>query len=147
VLLGPAPGGGGPRVYVLEAAPPPPDHPEAWQLVALEATTLTPERSYRVAEQLLWPALAPDGEHLYALGARAGGVGRGVVALDLTTGVASWLALLPGDGLGLAATAAALYVLDPAGGGLWVVDRRSGRLRGAVAVGRRPVALVLRPAG
>ena len=66
--------------------------------------------------------------------------------VDLATGAMSRLLTLPGEGLGLAATAEALYVLDPAGGGLWVVDRHSGRLRGATAVGRTPIALTLRPA-
>jgi hypothetical protein len=146
VLLGPGPDGAGRRVYCLESTPPPPAHPESWGLVTLDAATLAFERAYALPVPPLWPALAPDGGHLYALTDRGGGAGRGVVDLDLTTGVVSRLLTLPGDGLGLAATAERLYVLDPDRGGLWAVDRRRGRLLGATAVGRPPVALTLRPA-
>jgi DNA-binding beta-propeller fold protein YncE len=147
LLLGPAPGGAGRRVYFLEATPPPPDDPQAWRLVALDAATLVPERAYPFPAQPLWPALAPDGGHAYALTDQGGGSGRRVVALDLTTGAVSRLLTLPGAGLGLVADADALYVLDPDGGGLWVIDRRRGRLRRTTAVGRLPVALALGPTG
>ena len=145
LLLGPAPGGVARRVYCREAAPP--DGAERWRLVALDAATLVPEREYLFPAAPQWPALAPDGEHLYALTDDGGGSGRGVVALDLTTGAVSLLLTLPGEGLGLVATAETLYVLDPGRGRLLAVDRRRGRLLGATAVGRAPIALTLRPAG
>jgi hypothetical protein len=69
------------------------------------------------------------------------------VDVDLTTGAVSRLLTLPAGSLGLAAEAAALYVLDPDGGRVLVVDRRRGRLRRATAAGRTPVALALGPAG
>jgi DNA-binding beta-propeller fold protein YncE len=147
LLLGPAPGGGGRRLYFLETAPPPPEHPESWRLVALDAATLAPEGAYPFPSEPQWPALAPDGEHLYALSGQGGSFSRTVVDVDLTTGAVSRLLTLPGEGLGLAADAEALYVLDPDGGGLWVVDRRGGRLRRTAAAGRTPVALALGPAG
>jgi DNA-binding beta-propeller fold protein YncE len=147
LLLGPEPGGGGRRAYFLETTPLPPDDPQAWRLVALGAATLAPEGAYPFPAQPLWPALAPDGGHAYALTDHGGGSGRLVVVLDLTTGAVSRMLTLPGGSLGLVADAEALYVLDPAGGGLRVVDRRSGRLRGTTAAGRTPVALALGPAG
>ena len=76
LLLGPAPGGGGRRVYYLETALPPPDGLEAWRLVGLDAATLTRERNFALPDPPHSPVLAPDGARLYALAADAGG-GRG----------------------------------------------------------------------
>ena len=146
LLLGPASGGGGRRAYCLEVAPPPPDDPASWRLIAPDAATLTRERTYPLHGPLLWPALALDGEHLYALGGAGGSAGRSVLALDLAVGTVARLLTLPGEGMGLAATAETLFVLDPDRGRLWAVDRRRGRLLGATAVGRTPIALTLRPA-
>ena len=122
-------------------------HAESWRLVALDGETLVPERAYPFPAAPLWPALAPDGEHLYAFTGDGGGFASDVVVLDLTTGAVSPLLTLPGEGMGLAATAETLYAVDPDRGRLWSIDRRSGRLRGATAVGRTPIALTLRPAG
>jgi hypothetical protein len=146
LLLGPAPGGGGRRVYYLETALPPPDGLESWRLVGLDAATLITERTFALPDPPHGPALAPDGARLYALTADAGGGGgRGVLTLDLATGAVARLPTLPGAGVGLVATARALYVLDPDRGRLLILDRRRGRLLSEAAVGRTAVALTLRP--
>jgi hypothetical protein len=143
LLLGPAPDGVGRRVYCLEIAAR--VDLEAARLVALDATTLDPERDYPLPTVPLGPALAPDGRHLYALAGPRGTGARSVVALDLTSGAVSPLLNLPGDGLGLAVSAGALHVLDPDHGRLWTIDRHRGRLLSAATVGHKPIALTLRP--
>jgi len=54
---------------------------------------------------------------------------------------------LPAPGRGLAVVGTTLYVADPAGDRLWAVDRRRGRVTGAVPVGRRPVEVTPGEAG
>jgi hypothetical protein len=147
LLLGPERGSGGRRLYFVETSPPPPGHPESWRLVALDAATLAPEGVHPLPADPLWPAVAPDGEHLYALTGQGGSFSHSVVDVNLTTGAVSRLLALPGEGLGLVAGLEALYVLDPDGGALWVIDRRRGRLRRTTAHGRTPVTLALGPAG
>jgi hypothetical protein len=142
LLPGPAPGGVGRRVYSLEVMER--VDLDAARLVALDAATLYPERDYPLPTVPLWPALAPDGEHLYALAGLGGAGARRIMALDLTTGAVSPLLNLPGDGLGLAATAGALYVLDSEHGRLWTFDRHRGRLLNTTPIGRRPIAMTLR---
>ena len=144
LLLGPAPGGGARRVYRLEIVPPRP--PSSGRLVALDAETLSPSAPTLPLGPLMAGA-GPGRRAPLRVHRRWGRLRQHVLAFDLTTGAVAPLLTLPGEGMGLAATAETLYAVDPDRGRLWSIDRRSGRLRGATAVGRTPIALTLRPAG
>src|SRR5262249_55855538 len=88
-------------------------------------------------------AAAPDGTAAYAL---AGGLAVGghptLLKLQPDGGVRR-LADLPGRALDLAVGAEALYVPHLDGSGVWVIDRRTGAIVGAIPVGHRPVAVAI----
>ena len=146
LVVAPAPGGGGRRLYAVEGWPGPEarsPEDERWRLLGLDPTTLATEAVHPVRGDLPGFVVAPDGEEAYALeGARR------LLRLDLHTGAVTVLATLPGQGVAsLAATERWVYAPHSFGGGsaVWAIDRRSGRLDRTVAVGRSPVALTLSP--
>jgi len=146
LVVAPAPGGGGRRLYAVEGWPgPEARYPidERWRLLALDATTLATEAVHPLRGDLPGLVVAPDGEEAYALEGP-----RWLLRLDLHTGAATDLATLPGQGVAsLAATERWVYAPHSFGGGsaVWAIDRRSGRLDRTIAVGRSPVALTLSP--
>ncbi len=64
--------------------------------------------------------------------------------VELSSGARRRLSLLPGAGLGLAVTEDKLFIPNPEGHELWVVDRRAGQFRRPIDVGRHPIGLALR---
>ena len=99
--------------------------------------TLAVEREWPLFPLPAALAVAPDGEHAYALTAHL------LTHLDLGTGARRLLASLPRDGAGLAVTETRVYAAGPAGRDVWAIERRSGRLVQTVPVGRNPVHLAL----
>jgi hypothetical protein len=146
LVVAPAPGGDGRRLYAVEGWPGPEARsPEdaRWRLLGLDPATLATEAAHPVSDHLPGLVVAPDGEEAYALEGS-----RRLRRLDLRTGAAAVLTTLPGQGVdSLAATERWVYAPHSFGGGgaVWAVDRRSGRLAHTVAVGRSPVALALSP--
>jgi hypothetical protein len=107
------------------------------RLLGLDPTTLAVE-SEHVLES--WPrrlVVAPAGGHAYALDPE----GTRVRHLDLATGVERPLATLPGEAFDLAVAGDRLYVPDPFGDHVWVLDRHGGRLLTRVPVGRHPMTI------
>ena len=88
--------------------------------------------------------MAPDGARAYALAP----AGHRLLELDLLGGAQRRLAVVPGAASGVAVAGPHLYVPDPAGGAVLVLDRRSGDLVARARVGRRPASvLAVGPAG
>ena len=116
-----------------------------WQVVGLHSATLDPESRQTVAPPATaprWLAVAPNGERAFAL-APTGGVlsASALIEIDLPTGSARPLAVLPAEGLGLSVSDEAVYVPHPEGNAIWLVDRcRGGRVT-TIPVGRRPVGI------
>jgi hypothetical protein len=142
VLLAPAPGRAGRRLYLVETgAGPDPDSPppDRARLLGLDPTTLGVECEYRLDFRPLELAIGPEGDHGYALA----GDGHRLLHLDLRTGAEAPLADLPLGATGIAVTATAVYVAQPAGDSVGVVPR--GRAAGArattIPVGRHPTGL------
>jgi DNA-binding beta-propeller fold protein YncE len=140
LVLAPATGRHDRRLYAVEASA------EAWaeyreassgRLLALDPVTLAIEGAWPLSPLPGALAVAPDGEHAYALTAHL------LTHLDLSTGAQRLLAELPRDGAGLAVTEARVYAADPAGRDVWALERRAGRLVQTVPVGRHPVHLAL----
>jgi hypothetical protein len=127
-------------LYAVEALSGPEDEPPSayrGRLLGLDPTTLEVQSEWPLTFAPDRFAVAPDGDHAYALHDGA------VVHLDLATGVQARLALLPERGLGLAVTAERVYVSNPYGSEVWAVDRRGGRRVKTIPVGRHPTELVL----
>ena len=144
LLLAAAPGRAGRRLYAVEAPPRwwEEDLPTATvRLLALDPVTLAVEREWPLSPLPAALAVAPDGDHAYALTAHL------LMHLDLGTGTLRLLAHLPRDGAGLAVTEARVYAADPAGREVWALDRHSGRLVQTVPAGLHPVHLALGSAG
>ncbi|MGH2354807.1 MAG: YncE family protein [Chloroflexota bacterium] len=154
LALAPAPGTLGRRLYTAEAqveagqALPDEcrymshdDHDAAaarWSVLGLNPTTLETESRWPVSQPWRSFAIAPDGDHAYAL------AGQGTVThLDLLSGAASQLIKLPKIAISIAVTADRVYVPDAFGDGVWVVHRRNGRLRQTISTGHHPVAVTL----
>jgi DNA-binding beta-propeller fold protein YncE len=142
LVVAPAPGGEGQRLYSVEGWPGPearyPDD-ERWRLLGLDPTTLVTETVQPLPGDVPGLVVAPDGEEAYALEGS-----RRLLRLDLRTGAVSDLTTLPEQSLGsLAATDRWVYAPHTWGSAVWAIDRRSGRLDQTVAVGRSPVALSL----
>jgi hypothetical protein len=144
LVLAAAPGRGGRRVYAVEA------QPRAWEaglgavtgrLLALDPATLAVEREWPLFPVPAALAVAPDGEHAYALTESL------LTHLDLGTGTQRRLALLPRGAGGLAVTDARVYATDLAGREVWAVDRHGGHLVQSIPVGRHPAHLALGSAG
>ena len=144
LILAPAPGRAGTRLYALEAAAPPDtDVPTLFRgrLLGLNPDTLEieSERALGFAPDRL--AVAPEGDHAYALHDRT------VLRLGLAGGDEVPLAILPGRGLELAVTHARIFVSNPSGSAVWALDRRRARPLQILPVGRRPTGLFVSPAG
>jgi hypothetical protein len=135
----------GSRLYVVEAAPGAEDEYSVtghWRLLGLDALTFAVEREIAVHTQLRALAIAPDGDHAYAL--RAGG--KSLLHLDLRTGDHQPIASLSYASVGLATTTSHVYVPDPEGNAVWRVDRhRPDRMR-RITVNHHPIAIVVRHA-
>jgi len=157
VVLAPRPDGPGRRLVLVEArgrAEPadtderqPPDVPSLgrWHLVTLDPETLAPEAEFAVPHYPQGVAVAPDGRHAYWLaGPWTLGVPTPLLRTDLATGATRLEAHVPGPGFGgLAVTAERVYVPNPEGSEVSVLERRTGSLTGRIAVGRRPVGIAL----
>jgi hypothetical protein len=137
LVLAPA-GDAGRRLYAVEAAPLPstglPDacpsmthgkyvvNAGGWALLGLAPDTLAVERRLPLP---LWPyalAVAPDGDHAYALAPMTA-----VFHLDLAGGAVRPFAALADAPLGIAVTADRVYVADPRADAVRALDRRTGR--------------------
>ena len=116
---------------------------DRWRLLALHPVTLAPEGEYPLGEAPRSLAVAPDGDHAYAL---AGPVHLGlpstVLHLDLRTGAVRRLLAVPGSGVGgLALAGGYLFVPDPEGGAVSVVDPRSATVVRTTRVGGALLAI------
>jgi hypothetical protein len=153
LVIAPALGGVGRRLYVVEGTggaerldpANAPDYllAERWRLVALHPATLAPEGEYPLGEAPRALAVTPDGDQAYAL---AGPVRLGhpstVLHLDLRTGSVRRLLTVPGSGVGgLALAGGSLFVPDPEGGAVSVVDPRRATVVRTTRVGGAPLAI------
>jgi hypothetical protein len=158
LLVAPAAGEAGRRLYAVEAVPDmsqadsrlgSPDQELAaadrWHLWRLHPATLDVETGVLLQHAPRWLAIAPDGAHAYALaGPGSFSTPSPVLHIDLTRGAWRLWARVPGSGLGgLAVTADRVYVPDTEGGALAVVDRRSGLVVRRLPAGRHPLAITL----
>jgi hypothetical protein len=143
LVLAAGPGRDGRRLYAVEA-PPRWDEgpgPAPGRLLGLDPGTLAVEREWPLLQVPAALAVAPDGDHAYALTAHL------LTHLDLGSGARRDLAPLPRASAGLAVTETRVYAADLGGREVWAVDRRGGHLVQTVPVGRRPVHLALGSAG
>jgi hypothetical protein len=153
LALAPA-GPTGRRLYAVEAAPIPstglPDecpymthgkyvaNAGQWTVVGLDLDTLAVERRHPLRQQPYALAVAPDGDHAYALAPMTV-----VIQLDLVSGTARPFATLADAPLGIAVAADRVYVSDPRANAVRALDRRSGREVRVIPTGRGPIALTL----
>lgn len=155
-----ATGDAGQRLYIVEGSPGPDkrnpgivgDPPTHWRLLTLDPVSLTVTAAVPLpadaddAPPMI--AVTPSGARLFVL-VRAAGRRSALRTLDLTTGAAEPVILLPGEALGgLLATHERVYVPDSLGRGIWVVNHRQGHLLNAVDAvdaGRGAVAIALSP--
>jgi DNA-binding beta-propeller fold protein YncE len=141
VVLAQAPDGAGPRLYGVELAPgADPDEPpgDRARLLGLDPATLGVEHAYPLGFRPHGLAVAPDGARAYALAAE----GHRLMELDLRSGAQRRLAIVPGAASGVALAGPHLYVPDPYGGTVLVLDRRTGDLVARARVGRRPASVL-----
>jgi DNA-binding beta-propeller fold protein YncE len=140
--LGPDTGSPEGRLYVLEGAPgAESDYSPLgrWRLLGLHPATLETEQEAVLGVRVGALAVAPDGAHAYAVTAG----GKDVLQVNLATGVSRRLGALPGYNAGaMTVTAHHVFVPNPLGSEVWVLDRRDGRPAATILVGRRPVAVV-----
>jgi len=144
LVLASGPGRDGRRLYAVEA--PSWEWDEApttatGRLLGLDPVTLAIESEQRLSPLPAHLAVAPDGEHAYAL------TGPWLTHVALGTGAQRLLASLPRAATSLAVTDARVYVADVSGDEVWAVDRRGGRLVQTILVGRHPVHLAVASAG
>jgi YVTN family beta-propeller protein len=109
-----------------------------WDVLGLDTTTLEVASSTTISLPPSAIAVTQDGGHLYMLGGM-----RQLASIDLDSGVAELLAPLPDTGAGLAVAGDQIYVSEPFGSGVWVLDRRSGRVLRTITTGRHPGGLAL----
>jgi len=153
LVLAPA-GRTGRRLYAVEAAPlPSTGLPDAcpymthskyvvnagqWALVRLAPDTLAVERRYPLPQPPYALAVAPGGDHAYALTPVSV-----VLHVDLVRGTDRPLATLADVPLGIAVAADRVYVSDPRADAVRVLDRESGRVVRVLPTGRGPIAVTL----
>jgi DNA-binding beta-propeller fold protein YncE len=153
LALGPG-GPDGRRLYAVEAAPIPstglPDecpymthgkyvaNAGQWTVVGLTPDTLAVERRHPLRQQPYALAVAPDGDHAYALAPMTV-----VIQLDLVSRTARPFATLADVPLGIAVAADRVYVSDPRANAVRALDRQSGREVRVIPTGRGPIALTL----
>jgi hypothetical protein len=145
LVLAPAPGRSGQRLYAVEGRPAV-DGGSAgathaaggeFALVGLDPATLAAEYFLVLGFPPDRLAVAPDGEHAYAV------YGTDLVHLDLVAQRVERLRTLTTTTLGLAVTETGLFLALPYADAVWQLDRRDGRLLHAIRVGRAPVGLTL----
>jgi hypothetical protein len=151
LALAAGPGRWGNLLYCVEGSPGPelrdlpgsgPGAP-SWRLLALDPSTLQVERAYELAHEPCSFAVAPDGEHAYALTLYSV-LHTELVAIDLRNGTARPLARLPAESVGnLMVTEQHVYVPHTFGSSVWALHRRTGRLAQTIRVGRHPTAIAL----
>jgi hypothetical protein len=116
---------------------------DQWLVRGLDPLTLAPQSAVALPARPRALAVAPDGDHAYAL-AGPSGLARTspLVHLDLRLGAVRPLGSVPGSGAGgLAVSGGRLYVPDPEGDAVTVVDRYSGAHLPSVKTGRGPVSI------
>ena len=115
----------------------------AWRLTGFDPDTLRVETEQRLPYRPLWLGVAPDGRRAFAVAGLTSPLTPSVVLrLDLLGGGAALLRGAPGRVMGLAVTGDRLFLANPDGDELWVMDH-GGRLGRASRVGRHPIALAL----
>ncbi|MDQ3702586.1 MAG: hypothetical protein M3442_16930, partial [Chloroflexota bacterium] len=116
-----------------------------WRLLRLDPATLTPEAVYPLPhppQPQARFAVAPEGGQAYVLtGHDAGSGGAALLDVDLLSGATSRFVVLPGAGVELAVAARYIFVTNPSGGEVWVIDRRQRRIVRTVPLGQRPLAV------
>lgn len=116
-----------------------------WQLLRLDPATLTLEAAYPLPhppQPQARFAVAPESEHAYVLaGHDAGSGGAALLQVDLVSGSTSRFVVLPGAGVELAVAERYIFVTNPGGGEVWVIDRRERRIVRTVPLGQRPLAV------
>ncbi len=156
LLLAPAPEGTPRRLYAVAAVPSAGASQDGavgagalaaeaaeWRLTGLDPDTLHVESEQRLPHRPLWLGVTPDGRRAYAVAGPTSLLTPSVLLrIDLHTGSAALLRDAPGRVMGLAVTGDRLFLADPDGDGLWVMDH-GGRLGRPVRVGRHPVAMAL----
>jgi len=115
-----------------------------WRLWALDPTALVLLDELPLPAPLLGLAVAPDGDHAYAL---VGPVDwlqdRALLCLDLESGASAMLGRVPGTyGDSLVVSHDRIYVPNPETHDVWVGDRQ-GRPLITFAVGEHPLDVVL----
>lgn len=118
-----APGRAGRRLYCVESLPGPQadsSAAESWRLLALTPLTLQVEEHYPLLDSPRALAFAPDGNGVYLLNTD----GTAVRFIDLRTGTTSRLTRLPGAGVALAVNDERVFIPNPEGEEVWVLDRR-----------------------
>ena len=162
LLLAAGPGAAGQRLYGVEGfhsagepggdAYAEADLADRWLVRGRNPLTLSPETAVALPARPKALAIAPDGDHGFALAGSAGRAGPGdparvstaLVHLDLRRGSAQPLGRVPGSGYGgLAVAGDRLYVPNPEGDAVAVVDRRSGAPLPPVKTGRGPAGVLL----
>jgi hypothetical protein len=144
LVLAAAPGRDGRRLYATEAP--------SWRwdedlttapgrLLGLDPGTLGVESEQRLSSLPAHLAVAPDGDHAYAL------TGPRLTHVDLATGAQRLLVSLPRAAASLAVTDGRVYAAGASGDEVWAVGRRGGHLVQTIPVGRRPVHLAFASAG
>jgi hypothetical protein len=149
VLLAPAPEGAGRRLYAVTADPgtvdtgAPTAQATEWRITGFDPVTLRAETEQRLPYRPLWLGVAPDGRRAYAVAGPANPPGpSGLLRVDLVGGGASLLPAAPGRVMGLAVTGDRLFLADPEGSQLWVLDHGARPVR-TIRVGQRPLWLAL----
>ena len=156
LLLAPAPEGTPRRLYAVTAVPSAGASQDGavgagalaaeateWRLTGLDPDTLHVESEQRLPHRPLWLGVTPDGRRAYAVAGPTSLLTPSVLLrIDLHAGSAALLRDAPGRVMGLAVTGDRLFLADPDGDGLWVMDH-GGRLGRAIRVGRHPIALAL----
>jgi hypothetical protein len=130
------------RLYCLEHVPfPSYDTSDGARslLLTLNPDTLQIERELPLRESPVRLAMAPDGNHAYALVSG----GSALIQLNLTTGVEASPISLPGQGYALAVTEAWVYVSHPKGNSVWMLDRQRGTIARTIHLDGRPTGLAL----
>jgi DNA-binding beta-propeller fold protein YncE len=138
--LGPAPGRSGSRLYCLETLSGPEDESLGTyrgRLLGLTPTTLDVETEHALESPSVALAVAPDGEDVYVLTAH----GYTLTQIHLATSAQRWLASLPDGGISLAVTDERVFVPNPWGNEVWIVDRRQRQPTRRIPVGRGPLSI------
>ena len=128
------------------------DLADRWLVRGRNPLTLSSETAVALPARPQALAIAPDGDHGFALAGSAGRAGPGDPArlstalphLDLRRGTAQPLGRVPGSGYGgLAVAGDRLYAPDPESDTVAVLDRRSGAPLPLVKAGRGPAGVLL----